>query len=158
MIKNEWIIKHFLKNKAIRAIIHFPDHRIRLYWILPKDGLITINDKTYSCDANRDYFSLLKGIPTFTYQVDKIEPLRFDDIKASAYSAAEYNTAINNKVIRDIFSANDKKTDLVTAVIVGMVAVVLIVGVAGFFLYKEIESIKIAMAELREVLRAVTGQ
>ena len=158
MIKNEWVIKHFCKNKAIRAIIHYPDHRIRLYWCIPINGNVTINNKTYSCDANRDYFSLLNRIPTFTYQVDKIEPLRFDDIEPSAYSAAEYNTAINNKIVRDIFSASDKKTDLVTSVIVGMVAIVLIVGVAAFFMYKEIESIKTVIAEIRETLRVVTGQ
>jgi len=159
MIKNEWLIKHFYKNKAIRAIIHYPDHRIRLYWCIPVNGNVTINNKTYSCDANRDYFSLFNRIPTFTYQVDKIEPLRFDDIKPSAYSASEYNTAINNKIVRDIFSANDnKKMDLVSAVIVGMVAIVLIVGVAMFFLYKEVEALKTMIAEIRETLRVVTGQ
>jgi hypothetical protein len=60
--------------------------------------------------------------------------------------------------VRDIFSASDKKTDLVTSVIVGMVAIVLIVGVAAFFMYKEIESIKTVIAEIRETLRVVTGQ
>ncbi len=158
MITNQWLIKRFYKNKAIRAIIHYPDHRIRIYWCIPVNGLVTINEKTYSCDANRDYFSLFNRIPTFTYQVDKIEPLRFDDIQPSAYSAAEYNTAINNKIVRDIFSASDKKTDLVTAVIVGMAAIVLILGVVAFFLYKEIENIKAAMEEMRDILRTVTGQ
>lgn len=155
---SQWTIKHFKKKKAVRCIIYYPEKRVRIYWAIPKDDLVTIKGKVYSCDSTKHYFSLLNGIPTFTYLVNKPEPLLVDDIKNSPImSSAEFNVAINNRVVKDIFTSADKKLDLVLAVIVGMVAVVLIVGVAGYFLYQKMEAFGVSLDEIRAILRTVTG-
>lgn len=155
---SQWMIKKFHKKKAIRVFIYYPDRKIRLYWAIPKSDIVTVNGKAYNCDASRFYFTMHNRIPTFTYLVDRPEPLTIDDLKNSpVMSSEEYNVAVNNRVIKEIFNSADKKMDLVTAVIVGMVAVVLVVGIAGFFVYKEIESLKTSLDEIRTLLRTVTG-
>lgn len=141
-MKSQWVIRKFKKNKAVRTIVHYPDLRVKTIWCIPKDNLITIDKRTYRCDTKVDYFSLWNGIPTFTYKYDRVEPIRVDDKQDSQMTSDEFNVAINNKVVEEIFRASDKKMDLITIAIFAMVAIAIIVAVAGFFLYKEMQSMK----------------
>lgn len=153
---NQWFIKTFKKNRAVRAIIHYPDHRVRSFWAIPKENLITIAEKTYRCDTRVDYFNIWNGIPCFTYIVDQVEPVRLDEETPSKMSSDEFNVAINNRVVREVFAAADKKMDLITAVIVGMVAVVIIVGIAGYFIYQEMQTMKTSLDLLKDYF-GITG-
>lgn len=136
----QWFIKTFQKSKAIRAIIHYPDKRVRTFWAIPKEDLITIDGRTYRCNTEIDYYNIWEGIPTFTYAVDKIEPIRLDNQKASLMTTNEFNVALNNKIVRDIFSSTDKKLDPVT---ITLIALFVMIGLVGFAIWKFNEQLDI---------------
>lgn len=130
--KNQWFIKKFHRNKAVITIMHYPNKRTKVRYAIPEGENVYIDGGVYRCNTEKDYFSLLNGIPCFTYQFNKVEPVRIDGEKPSSMSADEYNTAINSKVVEAIFNATDKKMDLVMAIIIGLVATA-IITLLGFF-------------------------
>lgn len=157
-MKSQFLIKHFYKNIAIRCMIFGTDKRVHLYWAIPKDSVVTINGRSYSCNADKDYCTFYKGIPTFVYNVERMEALNLADIKANPnMNSKDYNTAINNTVAQQIFNAGDKKVDLITACIIGMMAMVLIVAVAGYFMYQKFGDLSTQLTEIREAIRNATG-
>lgn len=158
MIKSQFLIKHFYKGTAVKAAIHYPDKRVRTFWAIPSDGLITVNGETYSANTNKDFFSLQKGIPLFTYAKGKIEPIRMDNQSPSIYNAEELNTVINNNVVKEIFAATDKKTDIGKILMIGMFVIVAALGIAGYLLYQELQTQELILKELWEILRTVVAE
>lgn len=137
----QWAIKKFKKNKVIRAIVHYPNKRSKAFWLIPKGEIVTIEGGSYRCNTEKDYFTLMDGIPTFTYQFNKVEPIRVDDQTPSIMNAQEYNTAINNKVVQDIFNASDKKLDMMMILVVGIVAMAVIMIIGFYFLNDKVQGL-----------------
>lgn len=128
---NQFIIKNFHKNKAVIAIIHYPNHRVREVWALPHPSdknIIHIGDGEYSIDTTTDYFSLKNGVPCFTYQYKEKKPINVLKDIQEQYTAQEFKQITNNTFIRQVHKAQSGVSDINWAMLT------LLVCIAGFAL------------------------
>lgn len=134
---NSWAVRNFFKKQAVIAVIHYPNHRVREFWVLPnKDDRNTItieNDSTrYSIDTETEYFSLRSGIPVFTYKHNEHKPINLLKNTHSTTKADEIEAMANNKIVKEINRAVAKKGNTDWAFI-GVV--VMVVGFAIMLYY-----------------------
>lgn len=144
--------KWFAKDQLVHAVVFTGDKRIRNYYRIPQGNNIHINGRTFVMN-DKDFFLDKESIPTFTYHVNRTDPIDPFDTKKSVMSPEYFDTAINNKVATDIFSATKTKMD--TAMIALFISFVSLIGIGivGYLIYEIIPQIN----EIRDVLRTIGG-
>ena len=156
---NEWVIRKFYKAKAVRMIIVYDDKRVRTHWAIP-DGNnvnIKIGDLSMSFIINDHDFFLMKGVPTYFFNVRNAEPFNPLEQKKTYLTPSAYNTAISAKVATEIFNATNAKMDVgLMSIIMGVVCI-LAIGIVGYLGYTQIQIILEKLAEIRETLRLIGG-
>lgn len=155
---NQFIIKKFYKNKAVITIMHFPNKRVKILWAIPDGDLVKIHGGVYQCDASKqDTYSILNGVPVFTYYHNKVEALKVNGDKSSLMTASEYNTAIDNKVVQEIFLASNKKMDLISAIIMGGIALIIVMAIGFYFLFDKVGSLQTLINDLKTYIETISG-
>lgn len=96
---SNFIVKTFYRSKAVKAIITYPDKRVKTFWVVPKGHTITIGNNTFN--INKEDFYLHKGIPTYFYNTNNTEPVNVITEAQSKITPDDYNVAISSAVARD---------------------------------------------------------
>ena len=76
---SNFINKNFKKKTAVRVLIHYPDHRQKEFYVIPKANMVQIDKQTYTLDPENIF--LYKRFPTYIFKYDNIlaiNPLNFD--------------------------------------------------------------------------------
>lgn len=155
-MKNQFIIKRFMKKKAVKAVIVYPDKRIKMFWAIPKDNTLTIGEKAYLCDASIHPFYLMNNIPTFTYKHDNIVPIDMESLAndTNEITSSALKALINNKIIKDMYDEmNGSNMNLGMILSIVSVAAVIIVG---FLLYSKIQDLENIITNLTTLIEGVS--
>ena len=155
-MKNQFIIKHFMKSKAVKCYVIHADKRLRLTWVIPNGNDLTVGKYTFH--MNSDVMYLSKSIPCFVFSYKNAEPLNIIDINQQTFMTAEdYDTAISSHVAREIFEASSKGMDGNTLLMVIGLGIVGVIGVASYLLYSRFDEIKTLLNQIIEMLRVLGG-
>lgn len=148
-------IKVLRRRHHIKAIIVYPDRRVKTFWRKPDGNTVTINERSYT--ITKDDIFLTANVPTYLYQAEQPEPINPLNANKSLWTSQEFNTAIEAKVAREIFNAVDKKLDAGTiAMIVGGLTII-VVAVIAYMGNETLQTIMSQLREIREVLRIIGG-
>jgi hypothetical protein len=152
---NEWMIKTFYKDKAVKAVVAYPDKRIKTHWAIPENNTITINGFTYLIKA--EDMMLGKGTPTFVYTSDSAEPINLMDLQKSLYTAEDFDTAISAKVAREILQAIDGKANLMMLAVGASVLSIIAVGAVWYTLNETLTHIMTKLDEIMALIKLIGG-
>lgn len=167
-MKNQFIIKNFLKRKAVKAFVLYPDKRIRTYWAIPDGNIIKINNMSFLINEN-DFSLDTKGIPCYIYDISNIEPKNLqNEIKPKKPSAGktedyriitpqDLDTAITAKVATEIFNASRKNMDTGTITLIFSVLSVIAVGVVAYMGFEKLDVIIEKLQELEDLIKLIGG-
>lgn len=147
-----WYYKSFKKDQLVHAVVYTGDRRVRNYYRIPKGSEIKIANKTFLTN-DRDFFLDMDSIPTFTYHINRTDPIDPFDTKKSVMTPEYYDIAINNKVASDIFASTKSKMDVAQVTL--FIALFALIGIAavGYLVYEQSNVIN----EMREALRILGG-
>ncbi|MEM0172963.1 MAG: hypothetical protein QXI16_00485 [Sulfolobaceae archaeon] len=111
---NSWTVKTFFKSKAVILVIHYPNKRVKEFWVLPnKDDLNTATvakDNTrYIIDTEKVPFSIRSGVPLFTYKHNEAKPINILKDTHSAFLADEIEAMAQNKIVKEFNRAVNRK-------------------------------------------------
>ena len=149
--------KYFNKNKAVKAIIFTKDKRIKTYYTNPEGNTLTINGKSYTINE-QDWF-INDGFPTYIFNDSDAQPKNpLNNKTVPVMTPDDFNTAISSKVAKEIFDASGKGMDYATISLITSFVTLLAVGVVGYLLTTNFESLSTTVNEIREVLRIIGGQ
>lgn len=149
----EFFIRVFHKKSAIKIVLINREKKIVVRYLLPDaEGNFTLSDQTFKIDNNPYYDG--KGFPTYIFKYNNTGPVNanpdIDGIKQSHMTSAEYNTAIHNKLARELFNASDSGLDTGSVSMVLSFVTIAVTVAVGYFLLQEI-------SVLQEILRDVYG-
>jgi hypothetical protein len=149
------MIRKFYKAKAIRLILVYPDKRVRTHWAIPNGHNVSV--LSYSFIINEHDFFLMKGVPTYFFNINNAEPFNPLEPKKTFLTPSAYNTALNAQVATEIFKASENKFDVGLMSILMGVATIIVFGVVAYLGYGQIQIILEKLAEIRETLRLIGG-
>ena len=116
---NKTLIKLFFKNKYLQVVFYGSDKTRNIYYIKPtKDYLITINSKTYKINPNHIYYTSngFRSVLVNDLGAETIDPSDF----TSKFNSDDFNTAINNNLIKQTFETfTDNKIDWLKVIMFG---------------------------------------
>lgn len=144
--------KTFKKDELVHAVVYTGDRRVRNYYRIPTGLEIKIKNKTFLIN-DKDFFLDMDSIPTFTYHINRTDPIDPFDTKKSVMTPEYYDIAINNKVASDIFASTKSKMDIAQLNLFVTIFVLLGVAALGYLVYEQGNMIN----EMREVLRLLGG-
>jgi hypothetical protein len=139
----------------VKAVVAYPDKRIKTHWAIPENNTITINGFTYLIKA--EDMMLGKGTPTFVYTSDSAEPINLMDLQKSLYTAQDFDTAISAKVAREILQAIDGKANLMLLAVGASVLAVIAVAGAWYMLNEGLNAISTKIDELNAMIKLIGG-
>lgn len=147
-----WFYKSFRKDELVHAVVYTGDRRVRNYYRTPSGQEIKILNKTFLIN-DKDFFLDKDSIPTFTYHINRTDPIDPFDTKKSVMSPEYYDIAINNKVAKDIFASTKTKMDIAQVTL--FISIFALIGIAavGYLIYEQGNIIN----EMREALRILGG-
>jgi hypothetical protein len=113
------LIKLFFKNKYLQVVYYGSDKIRKIYYVKPtKDYLITINSKTYKINSNHIFYTSngFRSVIVNDLSAETINPLDFE----SKFNADDFNTAINNNLIKQTFETfSDNQIDWLKVIMFG---------------------------------------
>lgn len=131
--------KTFKRSQCVKAIIFDHDKRIKAHYVIPKDSQIKIGGKLY--EINQDDFYLSKGIPTYVYNVERVDPINLFNVEKSVLTASYYDTAISTNVAKQIFAASQEGVQPQNIILI-LTGVTMLVMLLGFYImYNELTAI-----------------
>lgn len=143
-MKNQWIIKNFMRKSAVRVIIVTEDKRLKEFWAIPEDGIISAGG--YSFRLSEDEFLLKNNVPTYVFNYNNAEPLNLLTEKKSYLTPKELNTGIKNKLIAELIASLDKTFG--TDFMITLVALALGFIGLGYFINEKLVAIQTALESL----------
>lgn len=148
---SNFIVKTFYRSKAVKAIITYPDKRVKTFWVVPKGHTITIGNNTFN--INKEDFYLQKGIPTYFYNTNNTEPVNVITEAQSKITPDDYNVAISSAVAREIFetSGGNKNPGLIS-----LIFSILATALSGGAVYLVVELTK-KVDQITEWLKVILG-
>lgn len=153
---NYLIAKLFYKNSFIKVRIYNIDKRYKVYYLIPKNNIININDggEEKSFVLNDKNMLLENGIPTYIFNGDVPISLNLLDAERPLieYSPKQLHDAINSKIIGEMFNSFAKGEKISLGNILSIATFVAVLGV-GFLLYTEIGNLKTSIEMIIEFLR-----
>src|SRR5690554_6110990 len=94
--------KLFFKSKLIRYYMFYPDGRMVVDYAIPVDNQFKHGEGRYDLGDRNGFIS--KGVLTYIYRYERIDPINPLDLEKSVYPATYYDTAINANVIKEVFN------------------------------------------------------
>lgn len=140
----DFFIKRFHKRKAVKVLLINRDKRqLTKYFVPDSEGNFTWYGDTFKIDQEPYYDT--KGYPTYIFKYNNTGPINanpfIQDVEPSYMTAAEYNTAIHNKLAQELFNSADNKMDASNINVFISVANMIILLAVGYLLYNELETI-----------------
>jgi hypothetical protein len=152
-----WVNKTFHKKISVRAIIYGADLRESVHWVIPNGNEIKVNGASYFVN-DKDLTLSVDNVPTYHYTWNTPEPINAYTNRPSYLTAQEYDTAISAGEAKKVFDALPKKGDgntVITFVLLGVV--ILAIGVLGYLGYKEIETLRAIIEEIKRKIDIISG-
>lgn len=147
---NEFIIKHFKRNHAVKVIFVGVDKKVKIFWTLLNENRITVENKTYLLAPEKIFIH--QGVSTVFVNYLNAEPLDITRIDYKVFTPEKFDKAIGSKVVEDLIKANKPKETLNLSILLS--GVVLLAIVYLYFTFnKQLEGIK----ELLEALQTLNG-
>lgn len=152
---NQWFIKHFKKNKAVKLIIFTEDKRMKTYWVLPKGDQVTANGRTFL--LNDKDFTLSNNVPTYLFNFKTTSPMNPLTMKADSMPPSRLKTALDAKVAEEIFASVDQKMNIKTLVILFGFLNVVGFGLIAYFGIEQIGILQEQIARLQKLIELIGG-
>lgn len=147
-----FFIKRELDKKKVRVIIASSDRRLTTYKVKPVDKTVSVEGKTYN--INDTDFMMIKNMPTYIFNDENTQPIDLFTGIQSPYSPHQYQTAIENKLVEEIFKSSKKgKSNDSPIIMILLIAVIGAVGLIGYLGYDFIETILIKLDSIIEALK-----
>ena len=154
----EFIIKNFLKHKAVIILMVDESGRMKKHWAIPgKDNTVKLIATNEAVVLSNEAM-LLTGkhnIPTFVVRYNQCEAIDLTDVNKGVYGAAEFSLILDNDMAEKVFkSSNKQKLSDDTKIII---AVVLLGIVAlGYFMNTKFEDLR-SLIEPTPIVEVVEG-
>jgi len=139
------------------ARIACADKRVKVFWVIPRGD--DIKTPIGAFKINDHDFTLTNGnIPTFNYKWDVAEPIDLYTNKVGYMTPQEYDVAISAGEARKVFDALPKKGDGTVTLTIILLGVLIAGLIAVAYLgYKEIETLRAIIEEIRTKLNLISG-
>ena len=149
-----WLLKTFKKNKIVVCYMIDETGRITENVVEPKDGLITIDDNSYTYSVNDIIYQ--NGLPCLFFRVENPKPMNMKQGgKIPAITSQEFNTALNNTVVKELMKAGkDEKQEQL--LLMGLVVCVCAVVGVGYFVFQLSEMVEGQQVMLQEILNRLS--
>jgi len=140
----EFIIKTFLRHKAVIVKMVDESGHIRTHWAIPeKDNTVKLIgvQKAVVLTKESMLLSTRYNVPTFIVNYQNCEPINLRDIEQGQYGAAEFRLILDNDMAEKVFKAthNKKLSDegkiIILVIIIGIMSL-------GYFLNTKLMEIK----------------
>lgn len=147
-----WYLQKFRKEDILKVYMFDNTGRIKDFIVLPKedeDNTIEIEGGTYTYLLKDVVY--MKGIPCLFYKRDNPKPINIkNEGNIPEITAQEFNTALNNTVVKDLMKAgkDDTKENIMFMACVGTFA---IAGIALYLLYQQSEVLTELMTRINEL-------
>lgn len=143
---------HMNRDK-VKVILNYGDRRMKIYKVKPKDNTVTVDNKTFN--INDKDFILHKNVPTFIFKTTHTEPINvFGDGLPSPYTPSQYRTAIDNKIVEEIFNSTNKKSALQEGSLL-MLLLFGIIGGLGLIAYLGYDKLQLIITQLNNIIEAL---
>jgi len=155
---NLFIAKLFYKNKFVRIEVVSEDKRVSTFYVIPVGDTVTIPKQEISFTIDKENMLLKNGIPTYYFNYGNTNSLNLYDSNNDLvmYSPSQFNSALNNNLIKDIFNAfNTGEKISINVFMLGFIMVV-ILGL-GYLGFKQFEILNDKIEELKNLIDFLTG-
>lgn len=146
---SNWYNKNFRKSKAIKVLLHYPDHRIVTHYVIPKGDYITIGNASFVIDKLKVYYDE-KRFPTLLYKYDDIEPNNpFDVLDKTTKPVKTPNdlyTQSESKLAQEFIRGMGGGIDFNMIILIALGVIVFAMAFGFYTLYNELK-------DVQEVLR-----
>ena len=147
---SEFILKTFHKHKAIKVIYVGVDKKVKIYWTLPYENRVKIEDKTYLLAPEKIFIH--QGVSTIFVNYLNAEPLDIAKVNYKVFTPDKFDKAIGSKVVEDLIKANKPKESLnLSMVLSGLVLLAIV------YLYFTFNSQLDGIKEALETLTTLNG-
>lgn len=137
-----FINRYFRKSKAVKILIHFPDHRVRTYYTIPKGDQITVSNGVFKLDLDNVFYDE-KRFPTYLYSFKDVRPINAltGDSKKDI-DPTELFIQSENKLVNEFIKGMGGGLDINMIMLVLMIVLLGVSGFGLFTLYNEVGEIK----------------
>lgn len=146
----------FHKSECIRVRLYDDLKTISSHIVRVKKGsnYVEVGERKYLIDVNNVYIE--NGVPTLTYHISSansfelVEPNKF---RSDEDTSKQLDDIMNNKIVRDLQrTATEQKMTIQSMLMLFAIGIVLVLGIAIFFVYREIQDINEYIDNNRDVI------
>ena len=145
-------LKIFKRSEIVRVFITFPDHRTKMYYVIPDNGLIKIASLKSTYTVDESAFYLFKGTPTLYFAYDRVEPIDPMKLEKSVLSPSYFDSAISTKAVQEFFLASSNSMPPATILTIVGVAITVVMVVMGYFIVTEIQTLQEQINQIGDVI------
>jgi len=150
MTFKEKLLVRFKKKKVVRFIITQKDKRVTERIVIPKSqGFCELGDKTFRIDSENVFYGD-KNIPTYLFYEEEatafnaLDPKKWKDQTSSPEAL---QTALNQRIAKDIIEATSGTDSTKLLTIVLLILTLIAVAGFGYFVYEQLNEIMQYLAD-----------
>ena len=142
---SNWVNKNFRKSRAVKVLIHYPDHRVMTHYVIPKGDYITVGKATFVIDKTKVYNDE-KRFPVLIYKYDDIEPQTPFDVldinRKPVKTPSELYTQSENNLAQEFIRGMRGGFDFNMIILIVLGVIVFAMAFGFYTLYNEIKDVK----------------
>jgi len=139
---SNWWNKNIRKSKAVKLLIHYPDHRVQTHYVIPKGEYVIIEKKSFMIDKDHVFYDE-KNFPTFMFKFDDIQPINVLNNNAKPIKdPVELYTQAESKLMQQFVMGMGGGIDLQTIALVVSIVGLFVMGFGLYTLYNEINKLQ----------------
>jgi hypothetical protein len=121
----QFIIKNFMRKKALKVIYVGADKQVKTKWFIPKDNTITLNNESFMVVPEKIFID--KGISTMFVNYKNVEAIDMTNVDHHVFKPEDFKIVKEAKVIQKLVNATQKKDTLGLQMILlaGLIAAVI---------------------------------
>jgi len=157
---NKTIAKLFYKERYVIIKIIFPDKRMKTYYEIPNNNIVSIKEieKSFTIDEEKALFT--KGIPTFYYNSNSTCPIRFypteEELQFIEVSPEKLFGGIENKLVTEMFSKFSKQENANLPLLLSGISILLTLGI-GVLAYVMFDKLGVSLQEIKDIISSLWG-
>ena len=138
---SNWLNKHFFKSKAVKVNIYFPDHRVKTYYVIPKDENIIIKDKEFKINKDNIYYDE-KRFPTYHFRFnDAVAVNILNTNDKPILDPVELYTQSESSLARQFIRGMGGGLDMNMIILIVLGVMVILMGFGLYTIYNEVKDL-----------------
>jgi len=136
-----WFNKHFQKSKTVKVLLYFPDHRVKTFYVIPKDENVIIKDKEFKINKNSVYYDE-KRFPSYHYRYnDAVSVNVLDTSEKPVLDPTELYIQSETKLAGQFIKGTGGGLDMNMIILAVLGVMVVLMGFGLFTIYNEVKDL-----------------